>query len=262
MSNFELIVIIADMIPEDGLDKVDRLDTHYAKGARRALAGRLPIIQAIRGIREPERVREYLYGYMSVVATGLSEIGITSPTDIDVHESLQHVVIQDGNMSLTSGIEGLRDGMMGICEATTYERLGTSPWNHYQDGQKIGFAYARSLVKKGNFESLGAEDAIPDERREVLMGDIASWLEANNISGMRPDMLLHFHPIARQVFARIAIHGSDSFDEFQIGLIDKVNKNPHYSAEQKKQIIQGIPQAKLFSEKAVKKGRRNDEMGG
>ena len=233
------------------LEGVEKLDTNFAKGARRAAAGRLPIIQAIREIKEPDRIREYLYGYMGVVVDGLSEMGITSPTDLGIHESFQHVVIQDGDMSLTSGIEGLRDGMMGVGEVVEHERLGRSPWNHYRDGQKIGFAYAQSLVRQGNFESLTSESEIPEERRKVLLGDIAHWFDLKGIKGMRPDMLLHFHPIARQVFAHIALNGTDSFDQFEVYLIDKVNKSPYYSPEKKKEIIAGIPSAKLMSEKLL-----------
>ncbi len=228
----------------------------YEQGVHRAEAGKPIVVDAVRGITSPEIATAYIMGYMNSVVKRLAEIGITQPDQIGIHESFMHIVVQDPKVEGTSGIEGLSDGMrLNVPKSDEYKHLGKSPLNHYQDGYKIGFAFALAKTRRGDFELLPAEPEISPTQKTALNTEIKEWLEGKGVTWTDAGIVLHFHPLARLSFAYYLNNGEDGFEEYSQGLSERVNKNTDYSTEQKQAILEGIERSFKFAKKVKFTGK-------
>lgn len=187
--------------------------TMHATGRRRAQGGKVVPVDVLREMSsKPQRVTEYLYGYMSQVEIALAEIGITTPTQLDIHESFMHIVVRDPELEGISGIRGLADGTQVVKQSDVYKQIEPSDWNHYRDGYKIGFAFARTNIRKGNFEALALEEDIPEDKQSLIKEEIGQWFVSKGITKLDPGVVLHFNPYTRLGFAYRLNNGENGFD--------------------------------------------------
>jgi len=239
----------------------ERIYAMHATGRRRAISGRPIVTEAVLGIQQRERIREYLFGYISFVEESLAGIGIEGPSDIGIHESYQHVVVQDPSVEGLSGIEGLNDGMRLKEEDVSFSTLGYSEAIHYKDGYKIGTAFARANVRRGNFEAIPAMHDISDRNVAMIKPEIDTWLN-DYCSKLDKDMILFLNPIVRLAFAHCVMNDNSDHSQYLSNLIDRVEKNAVYSGEVKKNLIQGIkrsPNLALKAKTAFQNDRRSKE---
>lgn len=223
----------------------------FEQGEHRALSGKPIVVDAVRGIKDTAEVNSYIMGYMGPVTAALSEIGITTPQDLGIHESFMHVVVQDPKIEGTTGIEGLSDGMRAIeRREKEYQHLGESSLNHYVDGHKIGFAFARANIRKGNFRAIAEEEKIPFDLQKQLHPEIQKWLEGQGLSKIKPEVVLHLHPFAREVFAYVIENGEQDLESFRKDISERVRKNPHYDTDAQERIIKGLTNTVTFAERA------------
>lgn len=225
----------------------EKMLTMHARGRGRAEAGRPIVMQAVRGIKDPERIREYLSGYMGVVEKSLEDIGIVSPIDLGIHESFMHVVVQDPFISGTTGIEGLNDGMRLHDIDLYHEGLGKSHWNHYRDGHKIGVAFARANIRQGKFEAMAEEEVLAMQHRQLARDEVKTWLTSRGIATLDPQVVIHLHPIARLSFAHVINYGEEGLGAFRQSLEERVRRNEYYTDEKKDELISGIDRSMGFA---------------
>lgn len=213
----------------------------HAQGRNRALQGRPIIMEAVRKIKNPERVKEYLAGYVSGVELVLEEIGVFSPEQIGVGESLMHVIVQNPNVSI-AGIEGLTDGMRGVEKTTNHSFLGKYFLNHYEDGFKIGNAFLQANLRKGNFEALAHSKEIAPTRRGLIYEEIRNWLENHGFRKTNPDVVAYLHPLARLAFAFFVNNGEEGFENYKKSLEEKVEKDTSLTIYRRQEVLFGIEQ--------------------
>lgn len=222
----------------------------FEQGERRALAGKPIVVEAVRGIK-PAEATTYVMGYMKSLTAVIGEIGITDPQEIGVHESFLHIAVQDQRVEGTSGIEGISDGSRAITsQESSYRHLGQSPWNHYKDGHKIGFAFARANTRHGKFAALAHAQDIPEELQQQLLPEMQEWLTNMDIHKIKPELVLNLHPVSREVFAYIVENGDEGYDAFSHQLVERVIKSPHYEGDKKSEIIKGIGITARFARRA------------
>lgn len=223
----------------------------FEQGERRAQTGRPIVVEAVRGMDDSTEATSYIMGYMRSVVSTLGGIGISDPQDLGIHESFMHIVVQDQRLEGTTGIEGLADGTRGIAPKDgEYTHLGQSAWNHYRDGHKIGFAFARANIRKGNFAALAHASQIPEQLQRELLPEMQAWLEGLGITQVKPELVLNFHPVAREVFSYIATNGNDGLEGFIGNTVDRVTKSSFYDDSKKAEIIAGIGKVTTFARKA------------
>lgn len=222
----------------------------FEQGENRALAGKPIVVDAVRGIKQPFEVASYVMGYMNSVTSALTEIGITDPQEIGVHESLMHIVVQDPKVEGTTGIEGLSDGMRAVASRDSeYTHLGQSPLNHYRDGHKIGLVFAKANARRGKFAAIANFQDIPEDFRQQLLPEIQMWLVSQGITKIKPEIVLNLHPVAREVFAYVVENGDNGLEAFTHQTIERVIKNPHFEASKKAEIIGGIGKTAKFAKR-------------
>lgn len=221
----------------------------HATGRKRAMSGRPLVVEAVREIKDTERVKEYLFGYMSFVEEALADIGISGPDDIGIHESFQHILVKSPDLEGTSGIYGLCDGMSLKPLDDVYGDPGESAWNHYQDGHKIGVAFARANIRKGNFEAIAPFESIKRAQRDIIEPEIKKWLENNGITKYDPEIVLSLNPLVRLAFAYCISQGNGDFAEYSKNLFKKLDENTSYSGTEKEKIKSGINRAPSLAER-------------
>lgn len=228
----------------------ERIHSMHSIGRKRAMAGRPIVTEAVIGIRNRERVREYLFGYVGFVEESLAEIGIEGPASLGIHESFQHVVVQDPTVEGLSGIDGLNDGMRLKEEDDSFGSLGYGESIHYQDGYKIGSAFARANVRKGNFEAIPIAQKISQEGTQMIKPVIKGWLEENGALKFDPSIVLALNPVVRLAFAYCISNGNAGFEDYSKKLLERLEANTEYSDEVKKLIAEGINRSPLLARKA------------
>lgn len=215
----------------------------FATGKKRAISGKVVPISQLREISDKhERVKEYLSGYMSVVEGRLSEMGIDSPSQLGIHESFMHIIVQDDDVKGTSGVEGLVDGTRLVKFNQDHERLDKSAWNHYRDGYTIGLKFESSNLRVGNFEALAHEADIERRHLPMIDDEIGKWLSGNRLTSVRPDVLIHLHPYARLGFSYCINSGGEGPEDYLQQIAHRHDTNPS---------IQGLKAAHL---EAVRRG--------
>lgn len=212
----------------------------FEQGEKRAHAGKLIVIDAVRGIQNPAEVTTYIMGYMKSVTASLSEIGITEPAQLGVHESFMHIVVQDPNVEGTTGIEGLYDGTRAVEPADIHSHLDESSLNHYRDGYSIGVAFARANARRGKFEALAGFDEIPKQLRELLSQEVKVWLKNWGIDASLPEFFLRLSPIARLSFSYGIVSGEKGFTDYSKKLKEKVMRDASIDQEEKEILAAGI----------------------
>ncbi len=228
-----------------------RMLRRFEQGEKRAQAGRPIVVDAVRGIKNPAEATTYVMGYMKSVTAALNDIGISEPYDIGIHESFMHIVVQDQKMEGTSGIEGMSNGSMAIANREAeYSHLGRSPLSHYRDGYKIGLAFARANMRRGNFAPIAHVQDIPEGVQQQLLPEVQTWLVGQGITQVKPEIVLNLHPVAREVFAYVVENGDERLEQFYRSIIERVIKNPHFDSNKKVEIIGGIGKTARFAKRA------------
>lgn len=218
------------------------------EGREQAISG-LPI--PTESVVEMKRgdARKYLLGYMGFVEESLSGIGIIGPETLGVHESFQHIVVQDRTVECLAGVAGLNDGMRLREVDGSYELLEKTDLNHYRDGRKIGHAFSKANVKRGNFGAIPAVADITSEKAQKILPSIKEWLVSKSVGNFDPGIVLELHPLVRLAFAYCINNGNEGFEEYSEQLLEKVENNQKYSDEVKNAIADGIKRGPAFAAK-------------
>lgn len=214
-------------------------------------------------LNETSLLRDYIAGYFKVVSNQLEKKGLSDIASLGIHESIEHIMLQDENIDDFFGIEGFNIGIhfgkkQQIDEGISHTE---SQKRHYDDGYEVGISFAKINVLNGLFTAFKDGNEIDSVQKPVLISYIKRWLESikpatqsKNTENSEdivlrlditsiPELVLNLSYYPRLAFAFAMNNGEKKLIDYKKILQGQANNSLKKDPEQAKKVLSGIDQA-------------------